>query len=86
MIPMSMRVKGAIDAWVWGGGVSVLRRVAGAANFRLIGITGQYAAAARSSGIVSHDLGSCAKLCRAAGGALEQIELLLGACAFETTE
>jgi hypothetical protein len=28
----------------------------------------------------------CAKLCRAAGGALERVELLLGACVFETTE
>jgi hypothetical protein len=28
----------------------------------------------------------CANLCRAAGGALEQVELLVGACVFETTE
>jgi integrase len=38
-------------------------------------------------GIAPHDLGrSCAKRCRAAGGELEQIQLLLGHASVQTTE
>ena len=40
-----------------------------------------YATAAGVPGIAPHDLRrSCAKMCRAAGGELEQIQLLLGQC------
>ena len=47
----------------------------------------QYAAMAGVSGIVPHDLRrTCAKLCRAAGGELEQIQLLLGHASVQTTE
>ena len=47
----------------------------------------QYAAAAGVPGIAPHDCRrTCAKLCRAAGGELEQIQLLLGHASVQTTE
>lgn len=47
----------------------------------------QYAEAAAVIGIAPHDLRrTCAKLCRAAGGELEQIQLLLGHASVQTTE
>ena len=46
-----------------------------------------YAEAAGLGGIAPHDLRrSCAKMCRAAGGELEQIQLLLGHASVQTTE
>jgi site-specific recombinase XerD len=46
-----------------------------------------YAEAVGLGGIAPHDLRrSCAKLCRAAGGELEQIQLLLGHASVQTTE
>ena len=46
-----------------------------------------YAIAAGVPGIAPHDLRrSCAKMCRAAGGELEQIQLLLGHSSVQTTE
>ena len=46
-----------------------------------------YAAAAGVPGIAPHDLRrTCAKMCRAAGGELEQIQLLLGHASVQTTE
>ena len=46
-----------------------------------------HAAAAGVPGIAPHDLRrSCAKMCRAAGGELEQIQLLLGHSSVQTTE
>ena len=46
-----------------------------------------YAIAAGVPGIAPHDLRrSCAKMCRAAGGELEQIQLLLGHASVQTTE
>jgi integrase/recombinase XerD len=43
--------------------------------------------AAGVAGIAPHDLRSiCAKLCRAAGGELEQIQLLLGHASVQTIE
>ena len=48
---------------------------------------GGYAAAVGTPGIAPHDLRhTCAKLCRAAGGDLEQIQLLLGHASVHTTE
>ncbi len=45
-----------------------------------------YATAARVPRIAPHDLRrSCAKMCRAAGGELEQIQLLLGHASVQTT-
>src|SRR5262249_9794001 len=47
----------------------------------------QYSAAACVPGIAPHDLRrTCAKMCRAAGGQLEQIQLLLGHASVQTTE
>jgi site-specific recombinase XerD len=47
----------------------------------------QYAEAVGYPGIAPHDLRrTCAKLCRAAGGELEQIQLLLGHASVQTTE
>lgn len=47
----------------------------------------QYASAAGVAGIAPHDCRrSCAKLCRAAGGELEQIQLLRGHASVQTTE
>ena len=46
-----------------------------------------YSVAAGVPGIAPHDLRrSCAKMCRAAGGELEQIQLLLGHASVQTTE
>jgi integrase len=46
-----------------------------------------YAVAAGLAGIAPHDLRrSCAKMCRAASGELEQIQLILGHCSVQTTE
>jgi len=46
-----------------------------------------YAVAAGVPGIAPHDCRrTCAKLCRAAGGELEQIQLLLGHASVQTTE
>jgi integrase len=46
-----------------------------------------YATVAGVPGIAPHDLRrTCAKLCRAAGGQLEQIQLLLGHASVQTTE
>jgi integrase len=47
----------------------------------------QYALAIGVPGLAPHDLRrTCAKLCRAAGGELEQIQLLLGHASVQTTE
>jgi integrase len=46
-----------------------------------------YAAQAGVPGIAPHDCRrTCAKLCRAAGGELEQIQMLLGHASVQTTE
>jgi integrase len=97
-IPMPTWVKGAIDAWASAAGFSdgaVLRRVNRGDQVQGTGLSEkvvwqllqQYAAAADVPGIAPHDLRrSCAKLCRAAGGELEQIQLLLGHASVQTTE
>jgi integrase len=47
----------------------------------------RYAEATGIDGLAPHDLRrTCAKLCRAAGGQLEQIQLLLGHASIQTTE
>ena len=47
----------------------------------------EYAAEIGIPGLAPHDLRrTCAKLCRAAGGELEQIRLLLGHASVQTTE
>jgi len=88
--PMPTWVKVAIDAWANPAGVTqghIFRSVNRAD--RVIGeglgekvvwqLIKPYAKAAGVPGIAPHDLRrTCAKLCRAGGGELEQIQLLLG--------
>jgi site-specific recombinase XerD len=97
-IPMPARVKKAIDAWTTSAGVTnghlfwpVNRgdqvrgeRMSEKVVWQLLR---PYAAAASVPGIAPHDLRrTTAKLCRAAGGELEQIQLLLGHSSVQTTE
>jgi site-specific recombinase XerD len=96
--PMPTWVKVAVDAWTSPAGVAegcVFRpvnradRITGDALgekvvWRLIK---PYAEAAGVPGIAPHDLRrTCAKLCRAGGGELEQIQMLLGHASVQTTE
>src|SRR5215472_6020583 len=97
-VPMPTWTKGAIDAWTSAASFSdgsVLRRVnrgdrvqaAGMSEKVVWQLLQQYAAAVGLPGITPHDLRrTCAKLCRAAGGELEQIQLLLGHQSVQTTE
>jgi integrase len=91
-------VKVAIDAWIAEAGIvegRVFRpvhrgdRVHGEALSEKVvwQLLQNYAEAAGVEGIAPHDLRrTCAKLCRAAGGELEQIQLLLGHASVQTTE
>ena len=97
-IPMPTWVKGAIDTWTMPTGITeghVLRPVG--RGDRVLGermtekvvwqLLQPYALAAGVPGIAPHDLRrSCTKMCRAAGGELEQIQLLLGHASVQTTE
>ena len=97
-IPMPTWTKGAIDAWTAAAGFSegpVLRPVSRGDQVQGVGLSEKvvwqllqgYAAAVGVPGIAPHDLRrTCAKLCRAAGGELEQIQLLLGHASVQTTE
>jgi site-specific recombinase XerD len=97
-IPMPAWVKNAVDAWTSAAGVTeghlfrpVKRddqvygqRMSEKVVWQLLQ---PYALAAGVPGIAPHDLRrSCAKMCRAAGGELEQIQLLLGHSSVQTTE
>src|SRR5438552_7870848 len=97
-IPMPTWVKVAIDTWTDAAGVAeghVLRPVNRADQVQgeqmsekvVWQLLQPYATAAGVPGIAPHDLRrSCAKMCRAAGGELEQIQLLLGHSSVQTTE
>ena len=97
-IPMPTWVKVAIDAWTSASGLAdgrVFRpvnrgdKVQGEAMSEKVvwQMLQQYATDAGVPGIAPHDCRrSCAKLCRAAGGELEQIQLLLGHASIQTTE
>jgi len=96
--PMPTWVKVAIDAWTLPAGVAdgrVFRSVNRADRVTREGLGEKvvwqlikpYAEAAGVPGIAPHDLRrTCAKLCRAGGGELEQIQLLLGHASAQTTE
>src|SRR5882724_7784155 len=96
--PMPVWVKVAIDAWTTAacvGAGHVFRpmdrgdRTSGERLGEKVvwQMLQQYAVAAGVPGIAPHDLRrTCAKLCRAAGGELEQIQLLLGHASVQTTE
>jgi integrase/recombinase XerD len=97
-VPMPTWVKVAIDAWTSASGLAdgrVFRpvnrgdKVRGEAMSEKVvwQMLQQYAADVGVPGIAPHDCRrSCAKLCRAAGGELEQIQLLLGHASVQTTE
>ncbi len=97
-VPMPVWVKSAIDAWTSEVGITegyVFRpvnrgdqmsgkRISEKVAWQMLK---SYAAAVGLSGIAPHDLRrTTAKLCRAAGGELEQIQLLLGHASVQTTE
>jgi len=96
--PMPTWVKVAIDAWSSPAGVTeghVFRSVNRADRVASEGLGEKvvwqlikpYAGTAGVPGIAPHDLRrTCAKLCRAGGGELEQIQLLLGHASVQTTE
>jgi len=96
--PMPTWVKVAIDAWTLRAGVAdgrVFRSVnrANRATGEALGekvvwqLIKPYVEEAGVPGIAPHDLRrTCAKLCRAGGGELEQIQLLLGHASVQTTE
>jgi integrase len=97
-IPMPSWTKTAIDAWTSEAGVTeghlfrpVMRgdRVCGDRMSEKVvwQILKSYVVAAGIPDIAPHDLRrTTAKLCRAAGGELEQIQLLLGHSSVQTTE
>ena len=97
-VPMPNWVKVAIDAWTVPSGLAeghvfrpVIRgdRVAGERLGEKVvwQMLRQYAASVGVPGIAPHDARrTCAKLCRAAGGELEQIQILLGHASVQTTE
>jgi site-specific recombinase XerD len=97
-IPMPMWVKVAIDAWAFAASIAdgqVFRAVNRADEVQGAALSEKvvwqllrpYAEAAGVPGIAPHDLRrSCAKMCRAAGGELEEIQLLLGHASVQTTE
>ena len=97
-IPMPTWTKVATDAWATKAGVTqghVFRPVnrgdrvvVDAISEKIIWqLLRPYAAAVGVAGIAPHDLRrTTAKLCRAAGGELEQIQLLLGHSSVQTTE
>ena len=97
-VPMPAWVKVAIDAWTAPAGVvdgyvfrPVIRgdQVRGAVLSEKVvwQMLRPYAKAAGVAGIAPHDCRrTAAKLCRAAGGELEQIQLLLGHASVQTTE
>ena len=97
-IPMPTWAKMAIDAWTSSAGLVegfVFRpvnrgdevcgeRLSEKAVWQFLR---RYAEAAGVPGIAPHDARrTCAKLCRAAGGELEQIQMLLGHASVQTTE
>jgi integrase len=97
-IPMPTWVKVAIDAWTSPAGITdgqVFRPVHRGDQIQGTALSEKviwqllqpYAEAAGVPGIAPHDCRrTCAKLCRAAGGELEQIQLLLGHASVQTTE
>jgi integrase len=97
-VPVPTWTKVAIDAWtsaaslIGGCLFRPVNRVGGVTGERLgekvvWQMLRQYAEAIGLPGIAPHDARrTCAKLCRAAGGELEQIQMLLGHASVQTTE
>jgi integrase len=97
-IPMPTWVKVAIDAWTSPAAITddqIFRPVRRGDQVQDTALSEKviwqllqpYAEAAGVPGIAPHDCRrTCAKLCRAAGGEIEQIQLLLGHASVQTTE
>jgi site-specific recombinase XerD len=97
-VPVPDWVHGLLDNWMEAAGIkagSLFRRVSSAATVWGEGVTEKlvwhvvkkFAAKIGVSKLAPHDLRrSCARLCRAAGGELEQIQFLLGHVSVQTTE
>ena len=97
-VPMPTWVKVAMDAWTGAAAIGdgpVFRPVNRGGQVQAVALSEKvvwqllqgYATAAGVPGIAPHDLRrSFAKMCRAAGGELEQIQLLLGHASVQTTE
>ncbi len=92
-VPVPGWVKGWIEEWLRAAGLeegAVFRAVNKGGCVYGEGLTANVQAYAAKLGVprlAPHDLRrTCAKLCRAAGGDLEQIQLLLGHASIQTTE
>ncbi|MBC8036104.1 MAG: site-specific integrase [Rhizobiales bacterium] len=97
-IPVPDWVYGVLNDWTTAAGInngSLFRRVSSAGNVwgeyvteKLVWhVVKEFAAKIGVSKLAPHDLRrSCARLCRAAGGELEQIQFLLGHVSVQTTE
>jgi integrase len=97
-VPMPTWVKVAIDTWAGVAGIAdgpVFRSVNRGGQTRKTALSERvvwqlirpYAKPPALPGIALHDCRrTCAKLCRAAGGELEQIQMLLGHQSVQTTE
>jgi integrase len=97
-VPVPGWVKLQLDAWTEAAGIregKLLRAVDKAGRVWGSGLTEkvvwwtvlEYARPLGFKNLAPHDLRrTCAKLCRASGGALEQIQLLLGHSSIQTTE
>lgn len=97
-VPIPAWIKALIDDWTTAAPVTagaVFRSINKGAAVWGVGlsekviwwIVRRYAQAAGIPGLAPHDLRrTCAKLCRANGGDLEQIQLLLGHASIQTTE
>jgi integrase len=97
-VPMPTWVRVAIDAWASAAGITdgpVFHSVNRGGAVRDTALSEKvvwqlirsYAEASGVAGIAPHDCRrTCAKLCRAAGGELEQIQMLLGHASVQTTE
>ena len=97
-VPLPAWVKCAVDEWAAAAGLSegkVFRSINKCGQIWGHGITAKviwwvvlrYAKQVGIPKLAPHDLRrTCAKLCRAAGGDLEQIQMLLGHASIQTTE
>jgi site-specific recombinase XerD len=97
-IPVPDWVHGLLDDWTKAAGITaggLFRRVSSAGRVwgeavteKLVWhVVKEFAAKIGVSKLAPHDLRrSCARLCRAAGGELEQIQFLLGHVSVQTTE
>ncbi len=97
-VPVPSWCKELVDAWLWNSKVSdgkVFRQVLKGGILQPSGVTAnvvwyavkRYAGHTGINNLAPHDLRrTCARLCHASGGELEQIQFLLGHASVQTTE